>query len=109
MLPPANAATTREAIKLLRLVALILQIFPARNTTSAAIIVGRFPKHIDVGVQNKFPTPNAKTGYEIVLANWAVLARNSMASSLKPVAIPAVYMFAMNTMIQTLARVRCRM
>jgi hypothetical protein len=72
ILPPAKQATTREATRLLKVVALMLQMVHAKKTMRATIIVGRFPKQTAVGVQKTFPTPKAKTGYDIVLTNLAL-------------------------------------
>ena len=89
--------------------ALMLQIQPAKKTAIAAMMVGRFPKHTAVGVQKTFPTPKAKTGHEMRFTNWALSTRNSMATSPKPVVMPAAYIFARNTIRLMFARAKCLM
>jgi len=109
ILPAAKQATIREATRLLKVVALILQMQPARKTIKEAIIVGRFPKQIAVGVQKTLPMPRAKTGYEMMSTSWALSTWNSIASAPKPVVMPAAYMLARKTMRQILPRAKCLM
>jgi cobalamin-dependent methionine synthase I len=62
ILPAVKQATTREATRLWKVVALMLQMVQVKKTMRAAMMVGRFPKQTAVGVQKMFPTLKAKTG-----------------------------------------------